>query len=111
MAGIVPALVTDHDVEAFREQIDDLTFAFIAPLGADYYNGFGHGLSRSLVSGILKSKERRAGTGRRGSEIQGQRSRHRLETDQAVAAPLMCLSINLEIASFEVAPTTRSSSF
>lgn len=29
---------------------------------------------------------------------------------QAVAAPLMCLSIIREIASFEVAPTTRSSS-
>ena len=35
MAGVVSALVTDDDVEALRQQIDDLAFAFIAPLGAD----------------------------------------------------------------------------
>src|SRR5205085_9509898 len=28
-------LITDHDVEALREQIDNLALTFIAPLGAD----------------------------------------------------------------------------
>ena len=38
-------------------------------------------------------------------------SRHEAEVkNQAVAAPLTCLSIMREIASLEVAPTTRSSS-
>jgi hypothetical protein len=33
--GVVPALITRDDVEPLREQIDDLAFTFIAPLGAD----------------------------------------------------------------------------
>ena len=36
MPGVVSALIARHDVEALGEQIDDLAFAFIAPLGADY---------------------------------------------------------------------------
>ena len=35
MARIVTALVTDDDVEALSQKIDDLALAFIAPLGAN----------------------------------------------------------------------------
>src|SRR2546425_8033057 len=34
MSGIVAALITRHAVEAFRKNIDDLTFSFVAPLNA-----------------------------------------------------------------------------
>jgi hypothetical protein len=36
MAGIVAALVARNHVSPLREQVNDLSFAFIAPLGADY---------------------------------------------------------------------------
>jgi hypothetical protein len=36
MSGVVAALVSHHDVKTLGEQVDDLAFAFIAPLGADY---------------------------------------------------------------------------
>ena len=32
MAGVVAALISRDDVEARRQQIDDLAFAFVAPL-------------------------------------------------------------------------------
>ncbi len=35
MAGVVPALETDDHVGAARQPIDDLSLAFVAPLGAD----------------------------------------------------------------------------
>src|SRR5436309_9710142 len=35
MAGVVASLVTNDNVEPLGEQIDNLAFAFIAPLGAD----------------------------------------------------------------------------
>ena len=35
VAGVMAALITDDDVEALREQIDNLALTFIAPLGAD----------------------------------------------------------------------------
>src|SRR5256714_8772001 len=34
VSGVVAALIADHDVEPLREQIDDLAFTFVAPLGA-----------------------------------------------------------------------------
>ena len=34
------ALVASDDLKLLREQIDDLAFTFIAPLGADYCNDF-----------------------------------------------------------------------
>jgi hypothetical protein len=33
--GVVPALAADDQIGFFREKIDDFTFSFIAPLGAD----------------------------------------------------------------------------
>src|SRR5689334_18931782 len=36
MAGIVPATVADHQACPLGQQIDDMTFAFVAPLGANY---------------------------------------------------------------------------
>src|SRR5438876_7259953 len=35
MAGVVASLITNDDVEPLGEQIDNLAFAFIAPLGTD----------------------------------------------------------------------------
>ena len=36
VAGVVAALVADHHVGLLAEQVDDLAFAFVAPLGADH---------------------------------------------------------------------------
>ena len=36
------ALIAGHNVETLGEQIDDLAFAFIAPLGAYDDDDFGH---------------------------------------------------------------------
>ena len=38
MTGVIPALEADDDVGVLGEEIDDLTFAFVAPLGADDCN-------------------------------------------------------------------------
>ena len=38
MAGIMAALKADDDVGLFGEPVDDLAFAFVAPLGADHDN-------------------------------------------------------------------------
>jgi hypothetical protein len=42
VACIAAACGTHDDVGIFGEEIDDLAFSFIAPLGADY-DGIGHG--------------------------------------------------------------------
>ena len=34
MSGIVAALITRDAVEAFRKNVDDLAFSFVAPLNA-----------------------------------------------------------------------------
>ena len=36
VAGVVSALVTSDRLEFFGEQVDDFTFAFIAPLGPEH---------------------------------------------------------------------------
>ncbi len=36
VAGVVAALIPRDDVEARRQQIDDLAFAFVAPLRAEH---------------------------------------------------------------------------
>jgi hypothetical protein len=41
VAGVVPALAPDHDVGLGGQDVDDLAFAFVAPLRADQ-NGVGH---------------------------------------------------------------------
>ena len=42
VARIVSALIARHDIEPFREEIDDLAFTLVAPLGAedDYVSHF-----------------------------------------------------------------------
>ena len=42
VAGVVSALITDHDIETLSEQIDDLAFALVTPLGTDDDDDFGH---------------------------------------------------------------------
>src|SRR3546814_12964967 len=42
MAGIVTTLKTDHSVRRFSQPVDDLSLAFITPLGADYNNILAH---------------------------------------------------------------------
>jgi hypothetical protein len=37
MAGVVAALVPRDHVRPLRQEVNDLSLAFIAPLGADYY--------------------------------------------------------------------------
>ncbi len=36
MPGVVPTLIPRDDVEVRRQQVDDLAFAFVAPLSAQY---------------------------------------------------------------------------
>ena len=38
MTGIVAALEAHHDIGAMAEPVDDLAFAFVAPLGADHHD-------------------------------------------------------------------------
>ena len=49
---VVTAVVAGHDLDVLREEVDDLSFAFVAPLGA-YYDDVGHGLpsARRLLGG------------------------------------------------------------
>ena len=42
MSGIVTALKPDHSPDSLRQQIDDLTLAFVSPLGADNDYVFTH---------------------------------------------------------------------
>src|SRR6185369_5311591 len=53
MPGVVPALITRDDVEPLREQIDDLAFTFIAPLGADDCDYVSHKSPRSQINNFL----------------------------------------------------------
>ena len=39
VAGVVPAGITRDDVELFREDVDDLAFALVAPLGTEDHGG------------------------------------------------------------------------
>jgi hypothetical protein len=41
VSGVVSALIANHNVEPLGEQIDNLAFTFVAPLGA--YDGDDHG--------------------------------------------------------------------
>jgi hypothetical protein len=41
VAGVVAALAADDDIGFIREEIDDFSFSFIAPLGANE-NGIRH---------------------------------------------------------------------
>jgi hypothetical protein len=36
VSGIMPAGVSGHDGESFREHVDNLALALVSPLGADY---------------------------------------------------------------------------
>jgi hypothetical protein len=40
MPGVMSALISGNDIEMRSQNIDDLTFAFIAPLGADDHDVF-----------------------------------------------------------------------
>src|ERR1041384_5701944 len=63
MGGVMPALITRYHVEAFREQVNDLALALVAPLRADDYDDLRHkhrsqaseARSRKFVAFILAS--------------------------------------------------------
>ena len=40
VAGIVTALIARNDIKVRRENVDNLAFAFVAPLGSDYDDVF-----------------------------------------------------------------------
>src|SRR6266850_1553074 len=42
MPGVVSALITSDDVESLGKEINYLALAFIAPLGTNYRDNFGH---------------------------------------------------------------------
>src|SRR2546422_7634059 len=101
MAGVVASLITNDDVEPLGEQIDNLAFAFIAPLGADDRDDHRTEI-RSQRSGVRHT---------RGAAVSNN-TKPRLHSlfDQATVAALTCLSSMREMACSDVAPTTRSSS-
>ena len=37
VSGVVSSLIACHDVKLLRQPIDNFSFAFVAPLGADNY--------------------------------------------------------------------------
>lgn len=49
VSGVVPSLVPGNNVEVAREKIDDLAFAFVAPLGADH-NQISQSISQVVVN-------------------------------------------------------------
>ena len=52
VAGIMAALIPRDDIEVLGKQINNLAFAFIAPLGTDDYDDFGHRENQwAVVSG------------------------------------------------------------
>jgi len=42
MASIVTTLIAHHIFSAFSQQVDDLAFTFVTPLGAQYDNVLTH---------------------------------------------------------------------
>src|SRR5688572_13390910 len=42
VAGVVSALIADHDIETLSEQIDNLAFALVTPLSTYDDDYFGH---------------------------------------------------------------------
>jgi hypothetical protein len=57
MAGIVPALETDDQVSPFRQPVDNLTFAFVTPLGTND-NHISHGLQTFIFGSCLRFRFR-----------------------------------------------------
>ena len=49
MTGVMPALETHHGVRTIGEQVYNLTFAFISPLGAYDYDILAHADSLSMI--------------------------------------------------------------
>ena len=49
MAGVMPALIPRHDIEAVGKKIDDLSFSFVSPLCAQNDN-VAHLISGSMVT-------------------------------------------------------------
>src|SRR5437016_5486855 len=101
MASVVASLITDDNVEPLGKQIDNLAFAFIAPLGADDRDD--HSRKPEIRDQPLDTQAARL------CRIT-QKPRLDCSFNQATLAALMCLSSMREIACSDVAPTTRSSS-
>ncbi len=53
VAGVVAALIARDDGEVRRQQIDDLAFALVAPLRAQYRKIFRHGRREVIVYQVL----------------------------------------------------------
>src|SRR6266571_6919150 len=106
MTGVVASLITDDDVEPLGEQIDNLAFAFIAPLGADDRDDHRTRDQRTEIR-----SQRSVVRHTRGAAVSNN-TKPRLPSlfDQATVAALTCLSSMREMACSDVAPTTRSSS-
>ncbi|MNN72476.1 hypothetical protein D3C81_1885150 [compost metagenome] len=58
MAGIVTALEADHALDGFRQPIDDLAFALVTPLGADYDYVLAHVTNQYRVSREIRKSPR-----------------------------------------------------
>src|SRR5205814_6370866 len=63
VSGVVAALIADDDVEPLREQIDNLAFTFVAPLGAydRYYHCQKQVYFRFEISNSRKRTQNRRG--------------------------------------------------
>src|SRR2546422_1632301 len=108
MTGVVASLITDDDVEPLGEQIDNLAFAFIAPLGADDRDDH----RTEIREQRSEIRSQRSGVRHTRGAAVSNNTKPRLHSlfDQATVAALTCLSSMREMACSDVAPTTRSSS-
>src|SRR5207302_4038351 len=59
VAGIVAPLIAHHDGKLFREKINDLSFAFIAPLSAQNYD-ISHGSTQNVSLYLGRDTSERA---------------------------------------------------
>ncbi|MNS53297.1 hypothetical protein D3C72_860480 [compost metagenome] len=58
MAGVVTALKANHALDGFRQPIDDLAFALVTPLGADYDYVLAHVTNQYRVSREIRKSPR-----------------------------------------------------
>jgi hypothetical protein len=105
MAGIVPALIAGHNVEARCQQVDDFSFAFVAPLGAKH--GEIHHRPTILLSKALRTADGGCGRARRGARpsnltvITRERSRLASPTLAAIVWRVMQPAVEVRKASRE----------
>lgn len=128
MARVVAALIAGDDVEMRREYVDDLTLAFVAPLGAHYNDVFHFSpLARKPAACATKQAAGAGFVSRRWRRREGPAPKQTCRRTLLVAMCAPAFSVKLALTavqealprarsimramlSFDVAPTIRSAS-